>query len=67
MRCGNCGNDELIGVEQPDGTRRQPIPGDPVVCMRCRLVQTVDSAGRVRDLTEPEIEAIRARMNELFG
>lgn len=61
VACLNCGNRDVHAVADIDGTERAPRPGDPVVCMTCREVMTVDADGELAAWTEPQIAALCAR------
>ena len=57
-QCLECGT-TLSGIgdlEKGDG--RGHVPGDPVACIRCGAVATVDGAGALRPFTEAEAHAL---------
>ena len=51
LRCGAT-LDAVGDLEQPDA--RGPQPGDPILCIRCGAVATIDAAGALRPFTEAE-------------
>lgn len=61
MTCLNCGGPDVCAVAQADGREVEPRPGDPVVCMTCREVMTVDDEGSLCAWTERQIAAMCRR------
>lgn len=58
--CPTCKNN-LNAIGSDDGsTGRGPMPGDPVVCLRCGSVMTVDSAGELTGFTDKQMDDLVA-------
>jgi hypothetical protein len=54
MECGN----RLDAIGTADGTAAMPSPGDPIACIRCGAVMTIDENAKMRGFTEPEMDEL---------
>lgn len=58
-RCLECGR-ELSAVGTSDGSPAKPEPGDPIACIGCGAVMTIDAEGALRGFTEEEMDDLTA-------
>jgi hypothetical protein len=48
----------IDAISPPDGTQAIAAPGDPVACLKCAAVMTIDRSGVLRPFTETEANAL---------
>ena len=66
-QCLECGT-TLSGIgDLEDGDGPAPGPGDPVACIRCGAVATVDGDGALRGFTDREMDELIADRAAMDG